>query len=79
MKAMIVISIILSLFANNNYKIDFGKTTGGQNWMIVNDDVMGGLSNSTAELTDSTLIFKGTLSLKNNGGFASIRSKMSSL
>ena len=59
---------------NNNYKINFGETTGGQDWMIVNDGVMGGLSQSTATFTDNSLLFKGTLSLKNNGGFASIRS-----
>ena len=59
---------------NTNYKIDFGQTTGGQDWMIVNDGVMGGLSRSTAMFTENGLLFKGTLSLKNNGGFASIRS-----
>lgn len=59
---------------NTNLKIDFGQTTGGQDWMIVNDGVMGGLSRSTAIFTKNSLLFKGTLSLKNNGGFASIRS-----
>ena len=61
----------------SNYKndrIDFGETTGGQDWMIVNDTVMGGLSNSEMTLTQNSLVFKGELSLKNNGGFASIRS-----
>jgi hypothetical protein len=59
---------------NTNYKIDFGQATGGQDWMIVNDGVMGGLSKSTAIFTENSLLFNGTLSLKNNGGFASIRS-----
>ena len=59
---------------NTNYKIDFGQNTGGQDWMIVNDGVMGGLSKSTAIFTKNSLLFKGTLSLQNNGGFASIRS-----
>ena len=79
MKIVIVLSIIMGLSFDSNYKIDFGKTTGGQNWMIVNDGVMGGMSKSTAELTYSSLLFKGTLSLKNNGGFASIRSKKSNI
>ena len=57
-----------------NNKIDFGKALDGQDWMIVNDDVMGGLSNSTMTFTENSLIFKGELSFKNNGGFASIRS-----
>jgi len=75
MKTMIVLSIIFGLSYDTNYRIDFRKTTGGQDWMIVNDGVMGGMSNSTTELTKSSLLFKGVLSLKNNGGFASIRSK----
>lgn len=59
---------------NNNYKIDFGQSKGGNDWMIVNDGVMGGLSESTVKITKNSLLFKGTVSLKNNGGFASIRS-----
>jgi monofunctional biosynthetic peptidoglycan transglycosylase len=43
-------------------------------WVSVNDNVMGGLSEGTASLTDdSCLQFSGTVSLENNGGFASIR------
>ncbi|MEO8932894.1 MAG: CIA30 family protein [Xanthomarina sp.] len=59
---------------NKNSKINFGEAMDGQNWTIVNDDVMGGLSNSTMTLTQNSLIFAGELSFKNNGGFASIRS-----
>lgn len=79
MKTMLILSIILSLSYKANYKIDFGKKTGGQDWNVVNDGVMGGMSNSTAELTSSSLLFKGSISLENNGGFASIRSKKSSI
>lgn len=60
---------------NSSYKIDFGQTIGGQNWMIVNDGVMGGLSESIFTITKNSLLFKGSISLKNNGGFASIRSR----
>jgi hypothetical protein len=43
-------------------------------WVRVNDGVMGGLSQSTLTLTqESTAVFAGTLSLENNGGFASVR------
>ena len=64
----------MNLFNKSNFTIDFGQDTGGLDWTIVNDDVMGGLSSSSAELTENSLVFKGTLSLENNGGFASIRS-----
>lgn len=56
------------------YKIDFGKTSDVQDWIIVNDGVMGGLSQSSAIYTDTSVLFKGTVSLKNNGGFAMLRS-----
>ena len=43
-------------------------------WRIVNDSVMGGISRSAVEVTD-TLAFSGTLSLERNGGFASMRAR----
>jgi hypothetical protein len=43
-------------------------------WRIVNDGVMGGLSSSTVSVNDDKIIFTGTVSLENNGGFASLRS-----
>ena len=45
-------------------------------WQIVNDGVMGGLSTSRLEVaSEGIATFKGTLSLENNGGFASVRSE----
>ncbi|MCA9440007.1 MAG: CIA30 family protein [Candidatus Omnitrophica bacterium] len=45
-------------------------------WSPINDSVMGGVSRSSIEqASDSTAVFKGVVSLENNGGFASIRSK----
>jgi len=42
-------------------------------WTTVNDPVMGGLSTSTVAVGDGGLVFSGTISLENNGGFASAR------
>lgn len=43
-------------------------------WRIVDDGVMGGLSQGKREIgKDGILRFFGTLSLKNNGGFSSLR------
>jgi monofunctional biosynthetic peptidoglycan transglycosylase len=48
-------------------------------WKVVNDGVMGGLSQGRAEMTDrDTLLFLGNVSLENNGGFASIRRRIDS-
>ena len=57
-----------------NKKIDFGKKKDGRNWQVVNDGVMGGLSEGEAQLTDDSVVFKGNVSLDNNGGFSSLRS-----
>ena len=43
-------------------------------WSVVNDGVMGGVSRGGIRRTDNgTGVFSGTLSLENNGGFASVR------
>lgn len=43
-------------------------------WTTVNDPVMGGKSTSMITFGDGGLVFSGTISLDNNGGFASARS-----
>lgn len=44
-------------------------------WTPINDVVMGGISYSTFEyIGESCAVFSGTVSLKNSGGFASVRS-----
>ncbi len=43
-------------------------------WTTVNDPVMGGMSASRIAFGDGGLVFSGTISLQNNGGFASARS-----
>lgn len=53
---------------------DFGEGKNFGFWTIINDGVMGGLSESQARLTEDAIIFSGEVSLKNNGGFVSLRS-----
>ena len=45
-------------------------------WDVVNDSVMGGISNSQVLQNDGNLVFTGNVSLANNGGFASIRTPL---
>jgi inosine-uridine nucleoside N-ribohydrolase len=55
---------------------DFGESRANTAWGAVNDGVMGGVSVGRWKITDDkTLLFSGTLSLENNGGFASVRSQ----
>ncbi len=42
-------------------------------WVASNDDVMGGVSEGAPTIVDGQLRFSGSLSLENNGGFASVR------
>ncbi len=42
-------------------------------WTAQNDDVMGGVSKGGAVVIDGLLVFTGSLSLENNGGFAQVR------
>jgi monofunctional biosynthetic peptidoglycan transglycosylase len=53
---------------------DFADSNESGQWVSVNDNVMGGVSQGTAQITDDhCLLFTGTISLENNGGFSSIR------
>ncbi len=53
---------------------DFSNATKTPTWQVVNDDVMGGVSSSNFSVTNGVGVFRGELSLENNGGFASVRS-----
>ena len=54
---------------------DFESATNPPRWEVVNDDVMGGVSDSEFQvLTGTGAVFSGTVRLENNGGFASVRS-----
>lgn len=50
------------------------EESGKLDWSVVDDGVMGGLSQGKREIgKDGILRFFGTLSLENNGGFSSLR------
>lgn len=60
--------------------LDFTGADAAKEWQAVNDGVMGGVSEGKFKITDKkTLEFFGTLSLENNGGFASVRTKAKKL
>jgi monofunctional biosynthetic peptidoglycan transglycosylase len=59
---------------------DFDSESSAKGWMSVNDTVMGGGSSSMRRVTEGgALEFSGTVSLDNNGGFASLRKRMNSV
>ena len=53
---------------------DFTKTSDISDWKVINDGVMGGVSEGSFSLNDDGHgIFEGIVRLENNGGFSSIR------
>ena len=55
----------------------FNFSNNENRWNIINDDVMGGISQSSFSITDDGYaVFEGNLSPENNGGFASARIKL---
>ena len=69
------ILLITSMLTGNSLTIiNISENIGKTNWLIVNDDVMGGVSNSNLSINDNkNLTFRGIISFENNGGFASCR------
>lgn len=60
--------------------LDFSGADSIKEWQTINDGVMGGVSEGKFKITEKkTLEFFGTLSLENNGGFASVRTKAKKL
>jgi monofunctional biosynthetic peptidoglycan transglycosylase len=54
------------------------KSDNADEWFVINDVVMGGLSKSSFEVPgNGTAIFSGVVSLENSGGFASASKKPS--
>ncbi|MFD1161146.1 MULTISPECIES: CIA30 family protein [Hwangdonia] len=71
MKTAFILMALLS--SASGIVFNFGTQHNTENWRIVNDGVMGGVSTSSLIENDNAILFKGETSLDNNGGFASIR------
>lgn len=79
----LAITLLISLTAGNilaeppgsgmKTLLTFDSPANAGDWPAVNDGVMGGLSRGGAAIENGYLIFSGTLSLENNGGFSSVR------
>lgn len=72
--------ILFSLLLMNTTKFkllhDFSKNDDLSVWTIVNDGVMGGLSKGNISINeDGHGVFSGYISLRNNGGFSSLRKR----
>lgn len=55
----------------SNLIFNFEKDVNTDNWYVLNDNVMGGVSTSRIYVSnDGYGVFEGSVSLENNGGFA---------
>jgi len=55
---------------------DFNQKSDLNNWVVIDDVVMGGKSSGSFGLSPEGYgVFKGSISLDNNGGFSSVRYK----
>jgi len=60
--------------------VDFSKSSNIENWLIVDDVVMGGKSSGLFKMDDAgNGKFFGEISLDNNGGFSSVRYRGASI
>ena len=86
-KTMLTLSIAGCLMTGANAEAaqsklvtDFTKSASSLKWISINDSVMGGISDGEFDVSDAnTLVFSGSLSLENRGGFASIRTQPADL
>ena len=79
---LILMHVATAVQADDNQTVlfEFSKPESVQQWQPINDGVMGGVSDGRFQITDKGIMeFYGTLSLENNGGFASVRSKAKKL
>lgn len=59
---------------------DFDETSRINEWQIINDGVMGGVSEGNIHLNElGNGVFSGLVSTENNGGFSSLRYRFESL
>ncbi len=78
MAVLVLVLGSVGIAAEPTYKpvADFSDAAVAKKWLSVNDDVMGGVSEGGLRITDDkTLEFSGKISLENQGGFASIRTR----
>jgi NADH dehydrogenase [ubiquinone] 1 alpha subcomplex assembly factor 1 len=66
--------LLFSFIMNPIVLFDFTTKSNIDNWKIVDDSVMGGISSSYFSVDASgNGVFKGSVSIENNGGFCSLQ------
>ena len=74
-KLLFLLIMLLNYYKTVGQNKHFEIQVSQNEWEIVNDNVMGGVSIGDFKIQNNRLIFFGKLSSKFNGGFASIRTR----
>lgn len=70
----LLLILALSIYQNNMTIFNFNSESNINNWRIVDDVVMGGRSNGIFSINNNgNGLFKGYVSLENNGGFSMLQ------
>ena len=74
MRSWCFIIVLGVFFQDDAILFDFNLANGISDWYVVNDGVMGGLSQGDLVLNETGHgVFKGYVTTENNGGFSSLR------
>ena len=77
-KFFLVLCVVpMEIKPSNKHRVivNFDDPINSFEWIVINDNVMGGVSRSRVSLNpEGHMLFNGNVSLENGGGFASVRS-----
>ena len=82
MKKLILLALVISALKSFGQSsiIDFGNSDEkSQEWILLSDNIMGGITKSKVEYTNNSVLLSGNISLANYGGFSSIKTKYKSV
>ena len=73
----LIILMLAPFFMNDFLLFDFNEKTNPREWRIIDDVVMGGISDGKFKIDENGHgVFFGNVSTENNGGFSSVRYQM---
>lgn len=78
MKTLLLLMLVSTIICSNaqELRIDFGSTPDQtKDWVMISDDIMGGITRSKLEYTATSLVLSGDISLENYGGFSSVKTR----
>jgi hypothetical protein len=82
MKSLLVLLFAIIAFpvSEKSLTYDFGNSGDKtRDWVLLSDNVMGGVTRSNIEYKTNSVVLSGDISLDNFGGFASIKTTFSEL